>query len=102
MMHASDCAVLSFRKNPLFHHGISPNKLFDYCLFAPRSVIACEAKVLVGFEDLVASRCEPDDPAVLAGALNSALLLPARPLQERVAVARRYSYSELGARYLAE
>src|SRR5262249_39842971 len=33
MMQASDCAVVSFRKTPLFHHGISPNKLFDYCLF---------------------------------------------------------------------
>jgi glycosyltransferase involved in cell wall biosynthesis len=102
MMHASDCAIVSFRKSPLFHHGISPNKLFDYCLFAPRTVIACEPKVLAGFEDLVTARCEPDDPAALAAALSSATLLPARPLQEGFAVARRYSYSELGARYLAE
>jgi glycosyltransferase involved in cell wall biosynthesis len=102
MMHASDCAIVSFRKTPLFHHGISPNKLFDYCLFAPRTVIACEPKVLAGFEDLVTARCEPDDPAALAAALTSAMLLPARPLQEGFAVARRYSYAELGARYLAE
>lgn len=102
MMRESDCAVVSFRKTPLFHHGISPNKLFDYLLFAPRTVIACEPQVLAGFEDLVTARSEPDDAAALAAALGSAMLLPARPLQERVALARRYSYAELGARYLAD
>jgi glycosyltransferase involved in cell wall biosynthesis len=102
MMQASDCAVVSFRKTPLFHHGISPNKLFDYLLFAPRTVIACEPKVLAGFEELVTARCGPDDPAALAAALGSAMLLPARPRQEAVALAQKYSYAELGARYLAE
>ena len=102
MMHAADCAVVAFRKSPLYHHGISPNKLFDYCLFAPRTVIACEPSVLAGFENLVGWQCEPDDPAALAAALGSAVLLPARPLSERLAVARRYSYSELAARYLVD
>jgi glycosyltransferase involved in cell wall biosynthesis len=101
MLHASDCAVVSFHRNALYHHGISPNKLFDYCLFAPRSVIACEEKALVGLEDLVTSRCEPDDPAALATALISALRDPARPLKGRIEVATRYSYSKLAARYLA-
>ena len=77
MLHASDCAVVSFHKNALYHHGISPNKLFDYCLFAPRSVIACEQKALTGLEDLVTLRCEPDDPAALAEALVLALRTPA-------------------------
>jgi glycosyltransferase involved in cell wall biosynthesis len=101
MLHASDCAVVSFHKNALYHHGISPNKLFDYCLFAPRSVIACEDKALVGLEDLVTSRCEPDDPNVLARYLIAALHSPERPSGERISVARRYSYSALAARYLA-
>jgi glycosyltransferase involved in cell wall biosynthesis len=100
MLHASDCAVVSFRKNALFHHGISPNKLFDYCLFAPRSVIACEQKLLGGLEHLVVSRCEPDDPVALAEALVSAQLTPQRPLDERIAVARQFSYSVLASRYL--
>ena len=30
MLNASDCAVVSFHRNALYHHGISPNKLFDY------------------------------------------------------------------------
>lgn len=102
MLHASDCAVVAFHKNALYHHGISPNKLFDYCLFAPRTVIACEERALVGLEDLVTARCAPDDADALAVSLRAALDGPPRPLSDRVAVARRYSYSTLAARYLAE
>jgi glycosyltransferase involved in cell wall biosynthesis len=100
MLHASDCAVVSFHRNLLYHHGISPNKLFDYCLFAPRSVIACEQKALVGLEDLVTLRCEPDNPAALAEALESALRAPERDLVERSSVVRRFSYSRLAEFYL--
>ena len=101
ILRASDCAVVSFHKNALYHHGISPNKLFDYCLFAPRTVIACEQNVLTGFEDLVTLRCEPDDPATLAQALIAALQGPEQPLDQRIAAPERFSYSELAARYLA-
>ena len=88
MLHASDCAVVSFHKNALYHHGISPNKLFDYCLFAPRSVIACEQKALAGLEDLVTLRCEPDDPAALAESLIVALQAPERGLTERSSICK--------------
>jgi glycosyltransferase involved in cell wall biosynthesis len=101
MLHVSDCAVVSFHKNALYHHGISPNKLFDYCLFAPRSVIACEQRALAGLEDLVTLRCEPDNPAALGDALALALQSLPRPFDERIAVARQFSYSALAARYLA-
>lgn len=101
MLHASDCAVVAFHKNALYYHGISPNKLFDYCLFAPRSVIACEEPALAGLGDLVTARCAPDDPGALAASLCAALNGPARPRGDRIAVAQRYSYSALAARYLA-
>jgi glycosyltransferase involved in cell wall biosynthesis len=101
ILSASDCAVVSFHKNALYHHGISPNKLFDYCLFAPRTVIACEQKALTGFEDLVTLRCAPGDPAALAQALVAALQSPERALDERIAVTKPFSYSELAGRYLA-
>jgi glycosyltransferase involved in cell wall biosynthesis len=101
ILRASDCAVVSFHKNALYHHGISPNKLFDYCLFAPRTVIACEQNVLTGLEDLVTLRCTPDDPAALAQALIASLQSPVRALDERITTAKRFSYSELAARYLA-
>jgi glycosyltransferase involved in cell wall biosynthesis len=101
LLRASDCAVVSFHKNALYDHGISPNKLFDYCLFAPRTVIACEQKALIGLEDLVTLRCAPDDPVISAEALVSALRNPERPLNQRIEVTRRFSYSELATRYLA-
>lgn len=101
ILRASDCAVVSFHNNALYGHGISPNKLFDYCLFAPRTVIACEQKVLAGLEDLVTLRCAPDNPATLAQALIASLQSPERPLDQRVAVVKRFSYSDLAARYLA-
>ncbi|GKQ52943.1 glycosyltransferase family 4 protein [Bradyrhizobium sp. Ce-3] len=102
MLHASDCAVVAFHKNALYHHGISPNKLFDYCLFAPRSVIACEERALAGLADLVTARCAPDDADALAASLRAALDGPARPRSDRVAAAQRYSYSTLAAQYLAK
>jgi len=102
MLHASDCAVVSFHKNALYHHGISPNKLFDYCLFAPRVVIACEDKALVGLEDLVTLRCAPGDPAALARSLVAALEGSERLSSQRIAIAQQYSYSTLAARYLAQ
>jgi glycosyltransferase involved in cell wall biosynthesis len=101
ILRASDCAVVSFHKNSLYHHGISPNKLFDYCLFAPRTTIACEQNVLAGLEDLVTLRCAPDDPATLAQALIESLQSPERPLDQRVAAVKRFIYSDLAARYLA-
>lgn len=102
MLHASDGAVVSFHSNELYAHGISPNKLFDYCLFAPRSVIACEDRALAGLEDLVTWRCPPDDPGAMAAALVSALREPERSLAGRIEAAKPYSYSELAARYLEE
>jgi glycosyltransferase involved in cell wall biosynthesis len=101
ILRASDCAVVSFHKNALYDHGISPNKLFDYCLFAPRTLIACDQKALTGLEDLVTLRCAPDDPATLAQALVAALQGSEQPLHQRIAVAKRFSYSELAERYLA-
>lgn len=101
MLRDADCAVMCLHENAHYDHGISPNKLFDYFLFGPRTVIACGAKALAGHEDLVTLRCEADNPALLAEALKSALRIPERPLDQRAAVIKRFGYSELAARYLA-
>jgi glycosyltransferase involved in cell wall biosynthesis len=101
MLCQSDCAVMALNGKPHYHHGISPNKLFDYFLFAPRTVMACEQKPLAGYEDLLTLRCAPDNPAALAETLVSGLRIPERPLDRRIAVIQRFSYSELAARYLA-
>jgi hypothetical protein len=46
-------------------------------------------------------RCAPDNPAALAQALIAALQSPERPLDQRIAATKGFSYSELAARYLA-
>src|SRR6266404_1168602 len=97
ILRASDCAVMSFHKNALYNHGISPNKTFDYCLFAPRSVIACDPDALIGLEDLVTLRCMPDNPMMLAHALSSALSSPERSVGRRIAAIEQFSYSRLAA-----
>jgi glycosyltransferase involved in cell wall biosynthesis len=101
MLCQSDCAVMALNGMPHYDHGISPNKLFDHFLFAPRTVMACEQKPLTGYEDLLTLRCAPDNPVLLAEALVSALRSPGRPLGQRIAAIKRFSYSELAARYLA-
>ncbi len=102
LLRASDCAVIAFRRNALYRFGISPNKLFDSSLFAPRLVVACEAPALAGLEALASIRCEPEDASALSSAVASALGTPPRPLEERVAVLEKFSYSLLAARYLAD
>jgi glycosyltransferase involved in cell wall biosynthesis len=101
LIRASDCAVIAFHSNALYDHGISPNKLFDHCLFAPCSVIACDAGALAGLEGIAGSRCEPDNPDALAAALTAALAAPARPVNERIAALDKFSYALLAEQYLA-
>lgn len=101
ILRSSDCAVVSFHNSALYDYGISPNKIFDYCLCAPRSVIACDRKALAGLEDLVTTRCAPDDPGALAQSLTSTLGAPEDPLERRMAAIERFSYSVLATRYLA-
>lgn len=101
MLRESDCAVMALHENAHYDHGISPNKLFDYFLFGPRTVIACGPRALTGHEDLVTLRCAADNPVLLAEALVSALRSPERPLDQRTTVIKRFGYSELAARYLA-
>jgi glycosyltransferase involved in cell wall biosynthesis len=101
VLRECDCAVIAFRRKNLYDHGISPNKLFDYGLFAPRTVIACSARALAGLEGIAGFRCEPEDPGALASSIVTALAAPARSLEERIAAAGKFSYSSLAARYLA-
>lgn len=101
LLRASDCALIVFRRRDLYRHGISPNKLFDGSLFAPRLVVACEAPALAGLEGLITVRCEPDDAGALSSAIVAALAAPPRLSEERIAALEKFSYSLLAARYLA-
>lgn len=66
----ADVLALSFRRNPLYRFGTSPNKLFDYMLAARPIVQASDAS-----NDLVTlSKCgltvEPENPAAMANAVS--------------------------------
>lgn len=102
LLRASDCAVIAFRRNTLYRHGVSPNKLFDSSLFAPRLVVACEKQALTGLEELAGTRCEPEDAGALSSAIVSALAAAPRSLEERRAVLGKFSYSLLAAHYLTD
>lgn len=99
-MRISDCAVSIYRKSALFDKGISPNKLFDYCLFAPRCVIACEPEGLVGLENLATCRCDPADAGLLAQTLVNVLRTPSRAIEERITRVSPFSYSQLAKSFL--
>lgn len=99
-LSAVDCAVLVFQKSALYDHGISPNKLFDYCLCCPRTVVACDQSSLLGLECLVTKRCEPGDPPALARRIEQALSEPAPNPAERANAVGEFSYDNLAERYL--
>lgn len=79
-------AVLSLRANDLWRHGLSPNKLFDYCLYAPRVIATCEEAALTGLEDLHILRTPPGDPAALAALLEDLARQPRQAPQPQAAV----------------
>ena len=80
----------------LRHRGQAKSVLERYTKLS-----ACEQKALTGLQDLMTLRCAPDDPAALARTLVAMLQGPEQPLDQRIAAASRFSYSELAARYLA-
>lgn len=100
VLQRADCAVILFRGHPIYHMGISPNKLFEYALSAPRSLIACDAEALYGLESLVNTRCEPDKPEALAAAVVKTLNAPPRSENERDLMLAPFQYTRLAARCL--
>lgn len=69
-MRACDVAVMSLVPSTLWRHGISPNKLFEYALFAPHVLATCDPTALRGLESLEVTTVEPGDAAALASALE--------------------------------
>lgn len=103
LLRRCGAAVLSLRANRLWRHGLSPNKLFDYCLFAPRVIATCEASALTGLEDLPIVRTPPGDAAALA-ALVEALAGQPRPSPDPELAVRslqRFRLREIAQRILA-
>lgn len=105
LLGAFDLAYLGWRRNPLYRHGISPNKLGDYMMAARAVVHAVDAA-----NDPVADAgcgisVAPEDPAALAAAIRCLAAMPALSRQELgargAAYARRHlDYTVLAQRFL--
>lgn len=101
-----DTLTMTWWRSPLYRHGVSPNKIFDYMLAARPIVQACDAA-----NDLVADAgCGITVPAEDAPAYADAIFRMSRmPLVERVRLGRRgrryvlerHDYKALAARFLS-
>lgn len=96
-------AVLSLRANELWRHGLSPNKLFDYCLYAPRVIATCEASALTGLEGLPIVRTPPGDAVALATLVKNLASQPrlAPDAGQAVLALQRFRLREVAADILA-
>jgi glycosyltransferase involved in cell wall biosynthesis len=104
LLRACGAAVLSLRANHLWRHGLSPNKLFDYCLYAPRVIATVEASALAGLEDLPIVRTPPGDAAALADLVQRLAAQPRVAPDPQVAVRalQRFRLREVALRVVAQ
>ncbi|MFC6041441.1 glycosyltransferase family 4 protein [Nocardioides hankookensis] len=93
MLRAADILVITWRDSPLYRHGISPNKLYDYMAAQRPVVIAVDTPMNPVIESGGGLSVPPEQPADLAAALVS---LARADVAERDALGRR------GRDYVAE
>lgn len=103
LLRRCDAAVLSLQPNELWRHGLSPNKLFEYCLYAPRVVATCEAAALTGLEDLPIICSRPGDPQALAELLVQLARNPnaATTTEEALKALQRFRLREVAEKILS-
>ncbi|SMB80436.1 glycosyltransferase family 4 protein [Deinococcus hopiensis] len=93
VLAGADACLMPLKDSPVFKHGVSPNKLFDY-FSAARPVIFAINTPLSAVEEAGAGlSIQPEDPQALA---DAALRLAALAPQEREAMGER------GLAYVAE
>jgi glycosyltransferase involved in cell wall biosynthesis len=102
MLRACGAAVLSLRGNDLWRHGLSPNKLFEYCLYARTVIATVEAAALTGLEDLPILRTPPGEPAALAALVSHLSQLPRRApdAEARARALRRFRLRDVARQVL--
>jgi glycosyltransferase involved in cell wall biosynthesis len=100
-----DALYLGWSRSPLYEHGISPNKLFDYMMAGKPVIHAVDA----GNDPCADARCgisiTPEDPQAIADAIR---LLAAMAPAEREAMGKRghdyvvakHDYRVLAARFI--
>ena len=104
VLAAADGGFISLRPSPVFRHGVSPNKLFDYLSASLPVISAIDAGNDPVAEAGAGWSVAPGDVPALATALEAFVDEPAGELAARGVSGRRWvtanhAYGELAARY---
>lgn len=86
ILAAADACLMSLKDSPVFSHGISPNKLFDYFAAARPVIFAINTPFSAVDQAGAGLSIPPENPQALADAV---LQLAAMPLAERQAMGKR-------------
>jgi glycosyltransferase involved in cell wall biosynthesis len=105
LLEATDIAFIGAKKQPLYEHGISPNKLVDY-MMSGRPIVSA---IAAGNDPVSDAQCgltvEPGNSAALAAAITSLVALSDEKLRAlgelgQTYVRENYMYDVLAARFL--
>lgn len=107
VLELMDALTINWYRKPLYHYGVSPNKLMDYMMAGKPIIQGIESH-----DDWVrASMCgisiSPEDPHALADAVRKLMFLPKANREEmgergRAWVKERHDYRDLAAKFLIE
>ena len=101
VLEACDIAFIGAKKQPLYQHGISPNKVMDYMMSSIPIISAIEA----GNDPVTDARCgvtvTPDDANSLVGAVKVLCKMSDRELSAMGAAGKVYAYNNYSYEVLA-
>lgn len=90
LLQEFDVCLLSWRRSPLYRYGVSPNKIFDYMMAKKPVIMAIEAGNNLVAEADCGWCVEPENPAALAKAVETAAACSAGHLAQLGENGRRY------------
>jgi len=105
ILEACDIAFIGAKKQPLYQHGISPNKIMDYMMSSTPIISAIAA----GNDPVKDAGCgitvTPEDSIALADGVKSLCLLSGKELSAmgaagKVYALKNYSYEVLATRFM--
>jgi glycosyltransferase involved in cell wall biosynthesis len=101
ILEASDIAFIGAKKQPLYQHGISPNKIMDYMMSSTPIISAIEA----GNDPVSEAKCgitvAAENPTLLANALESMCKLSDKELSLMGAAGKLYAQNNYNYEMLA-
>ena len=106
-MATMNALYIGLLDSPLFVHGVSPNKMFDYMAVGRPIIQAIETPDSPAEEAGCALLCRPGDPEDVATAIRTLTRLPSTELAAMGAAGREYvlsraTYPRLAERFAAE